>query len=408
MKTFLSIVVLLCFAFNPAFTNSADLFNGGEPTHITTVAKSGDGVYSLLRKYHLNPSSCNLNEFYKLNSLGKDAQLKIGKSYKLPIKVYTYNGTSIRSTIGLNDWDIASSIKEYNDKLVELKVHSKSYVSSKVLWVPFSLVNCNSDEAAKDLVINNTAAKTSTKAEKGKYIIEPLFGKEHERFPLLDNSLKGKVYYLVSGHGGPDPGASSGKMYEDEYAYDIALRLARNLMSHGATVHVVIQDANDGIRSGQYFKADHDEKSLGKFKIPYNQLRRLEQRSKHINELYKKHKREGVKEQYAIMLHIDSRSEDKRVDAFFYYYKHGKTSKALADHMQSTFKDQYNKHQKGRGYKGFVATRNLYMVNHTLPTALFVELGNIKNKNDQKRFLYHENRQALADWLYDGVSTFKK
>jgi len=131
------------------------------------------------------------------------------------------------------------------------------------------------------------------------------------------------------------------------------------------------------------------------------------QRSKKINEFYKKYKRQGIKEQYAIMLHIDSRSEKKRVDTFFYYYKHGQTSKALALHMQNTFKKQYNKHQKGRGYKGFTTHRNLYMIRTTLPTALFVELGNIKNPSDQKRFTKSENRQALADWLTEGMSSFE-
>jgi len=407
MKSLVSILVFLCIGFNPIFSNALSINGIEEPTYIETVAKSGDGAYSLLRKYHLAPDNCNLSQFNKLNNLNKDSQLKIGTSYKLPIRVYKYNGKSIRSTIGLNDWDIATSIKDYNDKLVELKLHTKSYVSSKILWVPFALVNCSSGNKATDAVIASSTPKKVETKDNGKYIIEPLFGKEHERVAIKDNSLKNKVYYLVSGHGGPDPGASSGKMYEDEYAYDIALRLARNLMARGAIVHIIIQDANDGIRSEQYLKADHDEKSMGKFKLPLNQLRRLEQRSKNINELYKKHKNEGIKEQYAVMLHIDSRSKDKRIDAFFYYYEHGRTSKALAIHMQDTFKKHYNKHQKGRGYKGFVASRNLYMIRNTLPTALFVELGNIRNKNDQKRFLLPENRQALADWLYDGMSTFK-
>jgi len=409
MKTFFTILAVICFGFNPSFSNATPFNNGEQPTYIETVAKSGDGVYSLLRKYHLAPDHCNLTQFYKLNGMSTQSQLKIGTSYKLPIRVYKYNGKSIRSTIGLNDWDVATNIKDYNDRLVKEKVHSKSYVSSKVLWVPFALVNCNSGDKSSNSILASSSTSVAKKVENkdnGKYIIEPLFGADHQRVAVLDNSLKNKVYYLVSGHGGPDPGTNTGNMFEDEYAYDIALRLARNLMARGATVHVIIQDPNDGIRSGKYFKNDHDEKSMGKFKIPLNQLRRLEQRSKNINELYKKYKREGIKDQYAVMLHIDSRSKDKRIDAFFYYYEHGKTSKALAVHMQDTFKDRYNRYQKGRGYKGFVATRNLYMLRNTLPTALFVELGNIKNKSDQKRFTEVENRQALADWLYDGLSTF--
>ena len=51
---------------------------------------------------------------------------------------------------------------------------------------------------------------------------------------IKDNSLANKVYYIVAGHGGPDPGARctdcKSTMCEDEYAYDVSLRLARELI----------------------------------------------------------------------------------------------------------------------------------------------------------------------------------
>ena len=417
MKTFYSIFIFLCFGLNQSFADVATSYNGNTPEYITTVAESGDGVYSILRKYQLSPNDCNLSQFYSLNTMKKGSQLHVGTSYKLPIEKYKYNGKSIRSTIGIDDWDLAVKIKAYNEKLIEKNIQTQSYLSSKILWVPFDLLNCETKNIeSTSVAIGSTKTPKSTtskedKKDNGNYIIEPLFGESHNRITVKDNSLKNKVYYLVSGHGGPDPGTnckSNGSLIcEDEYAYDIVLRLARNLMERGATVHVIIQDKNDGIRSERYLDCDYDEKSMGKFELPLNQLRRLEQRSKNINELYKKYKSKGIKEQYAIMLHIDSRSKDKRTDAFFYYYEHGKTSKALADHMQLTFKEKYNIHQKGRGYKGYVKSRNLYMVRNTLPAALYVELGNIRNTSDQKRFLYPENRQILADWLFDGMKSFK-
>lgn len=33
----------------------------------------------------------------------------------------------------------------------------------------------------------------------------------------------------------------------------------------------------------------------------------------------------------------------------------------------------------------------------------FIEVGNIKNKKDQKRILEPDNRQALAKWISEGV-----
>lgn len=95
----------------------------------------------------------------------------------------------------------------------------------------------------------------------------------------------------MSGHGGPDPGAIGriGKieLHEDEYAYDVALRLARNLMQEGAEVRIIIQDAKDGIRDGKYLSNSKRETCMGA-SIPLNQVARLQQRCAKINELYKK------------------------------------------------------------------------------------------------------------------------
>ena len=413
MKTFFPFLVFICLFSSSSYGNT--LNNGDQPTYIQTVAESGDGVFSILRKYQLETNDCNRSQFYSLNKLKDNSQLQKGKTYKLPVMVYTYNSKSIRSTIGIDDWDLAVSIKSYNEKLVAMKIHKKSYVESKKLWVPYNMLYCTKNIKPTGQVVSNTNKTTASpkveKKEDANYVVEPLFGESNQRVTIKDLSLKNKVFYLVSGHGGIDPGTTCETcptmMCEDEYAYDVVLRLARNLMQRGATVHVIIQDKNDGIRSEKYLICDHDENSMGKFQIPHNQLRRLEQRSKNINELYKKYKKKGIKEQYAIMVHIDARSKDKKIDTFFYYYEHGRTSKALAQHMQNTFKEKYNYYQKGRGYKGFVASRNLYMIRNTLPTALYVELGNIKNSSDQKRFLLPENRQFLADWLFDGINTFK-
>jgi len=410
MKTFFPLMAFLCLQFT--FVQASPTGHADEPTYIETVATKGDGVYSLLRKYKLETSECNRSQFYALNKMKNNSQLKIGKTYKLPVFVYIYNGTSIRSTIGIDDWDLAVTIKKYNEKLVASSIHKKSYTISKTLWVPYDMLHCNQNRIVdSSLEISSVKTEVVEKKDDANYVIEPLFGSSSQRVGIKDLSLKNKVFYLVSGHGGPDPGAQCTTcpktMCEDEYAYDVALRLAKNLMERGATVHMIIQDKNDGIRSENYLACDRDEKSMGKYELPLNQLRRLEQRSKNINELYLKYKNKGIKDQYAVMIHIDSRSEEKRQDAFFYYYEHGKTSKALAKHMQNTFKKKYDYHQKGRGYKGFVASRNLYMVRNTLPTALYVELGNIRNTEDQKRFIRAENRQALADWLFHGLNTFK-
>ena len=47
---------------------------------------------------------------------------------------------------------------------------------------------------------------------------------------------------------------------------------------------------------------------------------------------------------------------------------------------------------------------NLHIISNTLPTAVFIELGNIRNTDNQKRLILSDNRQALANWIYPGLA----
>lgn len=242
--------------------------------------------------------------------------------------------------------------------------------------------------------------KTSQAVKKENY--EPLFGKELASYKVQSSELKGSCFYLVSGHGGPDPGAigkmGNRELHEEEYAYDIMLRLARNLLMRGAKVHIIIQDAKDGIRNEQFLINSKRETCMGD-PIPFNQFRRLEQRCQKINGLFKKD-RELYKR--AIFIHIDSRSKSNQTDVFFYYSEKSSESKHLAKTMKSTFAHKYDRHQPGRGFTGTVDKRGLYVLKHATPPSVFVELGNIQNSFDQKRIILNDNRQALSNWLCEG------
>jgi N-acetylmuramoyl-L-alanine amidase len=236
-----------------------------------------------------------------------------------------------------------------------------------------------------------------------------IFGKEYADVNIINEQLNGAVYFLISGHGGPDPGAV-GKygdwlLCEDEYAYDVTLRLARNLIQHGATVYMIIRDPKDGIRNESYLKPDKDEVCYPNEKIPLNQLKRLKQRTDAVNSLSQKHKGSF---QRMIAIHIDSRSHGNNIDVFFYHDKRSSKGRKAAAILQKTFQRKYDQHQPGRGYNGTISDRNLYVVRNTYPVAVYIELGNINHHRDQQRFIVPSNRQALANWLYEGlVEDFK-
>lgn len=242
-------------------------------------------------------------------------------------------------------------------------------------------------------------------AGRGKKKREPLFGRKYDDYTVLSDRLKGATFYLVSGHGGPDCGAiglAGGKeIHEDEYAYDIMLRLARNLMTEGATVHIIIQDKQDGIRDDRILKNNRNETCQGR-ELPLNQRKRLQQRCDAINQLYR-HSTAGYHR--AVFIHLDSRSTKQQMDVFFYYCEKSANGKKLGETMRNTFREHYQKHQPGRGFTGTVGTRELFVLSNSEPVSLFAELGNIKNNFDQQRILLSSNRQALANWLCRGFIT---
>jgi len=369
------------------------------PYYLKKSPLKGEGIYAFLRRYHLDDNSCNLSKFLKLNGLNRIDPLYYDKEYKLPVLIYDYNGKSIRSTIGNNDYQLAVQIKAYNESILKENLRKTHYTDSKILWVPYGMFKCPNSIASVDKIEN--------KRKKIETLTIPIFGEANKKVDVYDKLLDNRVFYVVSGHGGPDPGARySGKNHtlcEDEYAYDVALRLARNLLRHGATVHIIIRDPNDGIREDNYLKCDKDEKSFNGKVLPRKQIVRLKQRCDDINRLYSKYKKKGVKSQTAIIIHVDSRSYQKRQDVFFYYYFGSKSGKKTALAINRKFAEKYRKVQKGRGYHGTVSARNLYVLKHTLPPAVFTELGNIRNIYDQKRIILPDNRQALANWIYLGL-----
>ncbi|MEI6140972.1 MAG: N-acetylmuramoyl-L-alanine amidase [Mariniphaga sp.] len=319
-----------------------------EPDSLNFTAKSGDNIYRILQNNGLTDSHF-MEDFIILNKskLGKDNALIIGRTYILP-------------------------------KLTEQQTDT---INIPQIVVPLVVV------------------------PQVKFITEPLFGKDAEHVDLIDQKLKGGVFYLVSGHGGPDPGAMGkiGKniLCEDEYAYDVTLRFGRELLRHSAKVYFIVRDPYDGIRNDLFLRNNKDEVCYPNSEIPLNQVERLKQRVDAINVLYR-NEHQGIYKR-CIEIHVDARNNKKNIDLFFYFNEGSKNGERLANTLRTTVEQKYQLKQPGRGYTGDVSSRNLYMLKKTIPTAVFIELGNINHSRDQQRLIYENNRQAIAKWLCDGV-----
>ncbi len=395
MKSILLIIISLFFT-SSALSNEAKGF-------YKATALNGDGVYSLLRRYQLDAYSCNFDQFYSLNKLKKNAALRVGRQYVLPIFIYDFNGKTIRSSIGINDWDLAVRIQTYNEQMFANALRDAPFKKDNVLWVPYHELNCSKP----DLKIPSPVLENPESGPANGPRQFPIFGPAYSHTPLASTKLKGKVYYIVAGHGGPDPGAMvkrQGKnLCEDEYAYDVALRLCRSLIAHGATAYMINRDDDDGIRSGAYLKCDTDEVLWGNIQMKTGQKARLTQRSDVVNELYEKHRLQGVNNQKMIVIHVDSRNTKQRIDLFFYYYPGNEEGKALAQQLHKKMKQKYKKYRKNGEYRGTVTPRDLHMLRETKTQSVYVELANIRNAFDQQRIILESNRQALANWLFEGL-----
>ncbi len=376
--------------------------------YLKVLAMNGDGISAILKRYGLNNHIEYMALFKEINSeiLDSKLNLKVNSKYKLPIKIIKYDGKSIQTSLQ-TDKIYAKTILEYNKFVCTKGLKEESFKKDKTIWMPVSIdddsENINEISANLDL---NLKEKKDSKSKDIKNKTNKLFGKNYEKFAILDKKLSDYTFYLDAGHGGPDPGAigyRDGKeMHEDEYAYDITIRLARKLMEHSATVFMIVQDEADGIRDEKYLNNKYDEVYLGNEKISINQKTRLTKRAEILNNLYSKNKKK-TKHHQALVIHVDSRDEDQRIDIFFYHKEDDSEGKQLAEQLLATIEEKYNKSQPGRGYKGSVTSRGLFMLRKTIPTCVYIELGNIQNPKDQNRFLDFNNRQAIANWLFDGL-----
>lgn len=301
--------------------------------------------------------------------------------------VVAQNGDGIYKILRRNGYEA----KDYYNKFVELNRDKIKEDDSLILGETYILPVI---EAPGQEVVNDSLHKIVRKNPDLLYA-DSVYSKE----------LEGTIIYLISGHGGPDPGAvadvEGNTLCEDEYAYDICLRIAKGVEEHGGKAYMIIGDPDDGIRDDKYLKVDYDEYCWPDLEIPRDHNLRLKQRADAVNDIYAENK--SVKYQRVIEIHLDSRGTSSAVDVFFYYFPGSKNGKATAEVLQKIFSEKYAKYQPNRGYAGTVGERSLLVMRKVLPPEVFLELGNIQNEKDRKRFLDSDNRKAISKWIVEGL-----
>ena len=179
------------------FLNTWELY-AQKIEYLQVIARPGDDVTSLLSLYQLNKYDCNLKSFYKINELSERQYLYANKVYFLPVRVFKYDDKSIRSTIGINNWDKAKRIQSYNVAMLKTKLRLTDYVSSKILWVPLNELDCKAAKATDKKNTPKTDKKTTTsvinretpQTAVGNRIF-PIFGKKTPAYSTSKQQIEG-------------------------------------------------------------------------------------------------------------------------------------------------------------------------------------------------------------------------
>ncbi len=391
MNKTLTVIILFCLALiffsSELIAKKKNQKNNSKREYLIVKPKSGDGIQTLFNRYGIDLNKESKSFFFEKNEgkFFKANGLVVSKEYFLPIEIIKLN-ESIAKSIKKKDADYIDLIAQYNENVENSGIKT----DKSVIWVPLFISKIK-----------------ETKIEEEKLVTKmyPIFGEKYQEVKQLSNKLKNKVFYLVSGHGGPDPGAvgsrSGYELNEDEYAYDVTLRLARKIIENGGIVYIMVQDEDDGIRDNQFLNNDNHELLIDGSIISPIQKTRLQQRTELINKYYQKNKDEYS--QYVVEIHVDSRINQKGIDIFFYYNPGSDFGEKLATIMLNTLSEKYEKAQPGRGYHGTVSARNLHTLRESKPVGVYIELGNIQNPRDQIRLIEPNNRQAIANWLCDGL-----
>ncbi len=248
----------------------------------THIVERGDALWEIARAYGMT-----VGELQQLNGLkssriypGQELKLNVEKSRRLA-DYRVQKGDYLGEIARLHQMSVAE-IKKLNN-LRSSVIHPGDVLKVRPLlgsgkeWLKRSEIDWSKLLVAPDGIRKVNAAN-------GPYFFSPpkaarqrtdQYYEEHPRSPLktyrqarklwqaferevgrlgqLSNTLKGWAVVLDPGHGGIDPGAvvetldgNGNKLYvvEDEYVYDIALRVYVLLRLHGATVTMTLLSPN--------------------------------------------------------------------------------------------------------------------------------------------------------------------
>lgn len=188
------------------------------------------------------------------------------------------------------------------------------------------------------------------------------------------SSLKGKIVVVDPGHGGYDPGAVRGDVYEKHINLRIAKELKKSLEKKGTTV-VLTRDGDYNLAIVGLHKKEAKRYDLSK---------RLETADRSKASMF-------------ISIHVNCVCKRSHDGAEVFYHSQSEKGKLLAEYIQ-------NELRSIPGIRKRTAkTSNCYILrNATIPAAL-VEVGYLSNPDERKNLLNNEYHTMLAEKISSGI-----
>jgi len=180
------------------------------------------------------------------------------------------------------------------------------------------------------------------------------------------------------GHGGIDSGTTHGSILEKDINLTIAKKTYESLRRKGLIA--LLNRMDDYALSGENLW--------------------LRSRSRHIKDLAQRsHLANEVKPKVVISLHVNSAKNASKRGALLLHQK-DERSKALAQSIQAKLNPLYPESNEP------VYGRKYYLLKHTKPPAVIVEMGFMTNAQDRAFLLSDAGQQSIADRIAEGVAAY--
>lgn len=181
---------------------------------------------------------------------------------------------------------------------------------------------------------------------------------------------------IDAGHGGVDPGAIAGKIYEKDINLSIALKLSDFCNQNGLKTEM--------IRNEDISLHDEDAKTIHQKKVS-DLKNRVKIANSKENAIY-------------ISIHQNTFGESKYFGAQVFYGINEK-SKDLAGFIQTTLKENLQENNTRKIKNG----KNLYILKNIEIPAVMVECGFMSNKEDLKNLTDENYQTEFSEVLFKGI-----